>query len=164
MHFWIMSNSPSHCAVEKRTKKSQYVGGSFAQAKKPHIQKVSLNVPPLVPSDEEEKELSLQVRSPVEDSGSRRTPINYMRGDSRTIINQCNCPCYDSAKEGHDPHFWSFFHADWYQLVYQPKQTPVVPMQWMDWAFLEKHKKDCQAFKDVIDMCKYHGLEKIMAL
>jgi hypothetical protein len=36
-------------------------------------------------------------------------------------------------------------------------------MQWTDWAFLEKHKKDCQAFKDGIDMCKYHGLQKIMA-
>jgi hypothetical protein len=35
-------------------------------------------------------------------------------------------------------------------------------MQWTNWAFLEKHKKDRPAFKDVIDMCKYHGLEKIM--
>jgi hypothetical protein len=35
-------------------------------------------------------------------------------------------------------------------------------MQWTDWAFLEKHKKDYQTFKDVIDMCMYHGLEKIM--
>jgi hypothetical protein len=86
-----------------------------------------------------------------------------MREDSQTIINQCNIPCYDSAKEGPDPRFWSYFNADWYRSVYQPKHTPVVPMQWTDWAFLEKHKKDFQAFKDVIDMCKCHGLEKIMA-
>jgi hypothetical protein len=157
-----MSDSPSRRVVDKRTKKFQDVGRSSAQAKKPHVQKVTLRLPPLVPSDEVEEELPLQVCSPVEDPGSRRTPINYMREDSWTIINQCNILCYDSAKEGHDPHFWSFFHADWYRSVYQPKQTPVVPMQWMDWAFLEKHKKDCQAFKYVIDMCKYHRLEKIM--
>jgi hypothetical protein len=36
-------------------------------------------------------------------------------------------------------------------------------MQWTYWAFLEKNKKECPAFKDVIDMCKYHGLDKIMA-
>jgi hypothetical protein len=36
-------------------------------------------------------------------------------------------------------------------------------MQWMDWAFLEKNK-DCQAFKDVIEMCDYHGPKKIMSL
>jgi hypothetical protein len=36
-------------------------------------------------------------------------------------------------------------------------------MQSTDWAFLENTKKDCPAFKDVIDMCKYHGLDKIMA-
>jgi hypothetical protein len=39
----------------------------------------------------------------------------------------------------------------------------MVPMEWMNWAFLEKHKKDCQAFKDVIDMCEYHRLKKITA-
>jgi hypothetical protein len=36
-------------------------------------------------------------------------------------------------------------------------------MQWIDWAFLEKHKNDSQAFTNMINMCKYHGLEKIMA-
>jgi hypothetical protein len=36
-------------------------------------------------------------------------------------------------------------------------------MQWIDWAFLEKHKNDSQAFTNMIIMCKYHGLEKIMA-
>jgi hypothetical protein len=35
-------------------------------------------------------------------------------------------------------------------------------MQWTYWAFLEKNKKDCPAFKDVIDMCKCHGLDKSM--
>jgi hypothetical protein len=85
-----------------------------------------------------------------------------MREDSQTIINQRNIPCYESAKESLGPRFWSYIHADWYQSIYESKQTSVVPMQWADWAFLEKHKKDCQAFKDVIEMCKYHGLEKIM--
>jgi hypothetical protein len=28
-----------------------------------------------------------------------------------------------------------------------------VPMQWMDWAFIDKHKKDYQAFKNMIEMC-----------
>jgi hypothetical protein len=82
-----MSDSPSHRAVKKRTKKSQDVGGSSAQVKKPHVRKVALCVPPSVPSDEEEEELPLQVCSPIEDPGSRRAPINYMREDSRTIIN-----------------------------------------------------------------------------
>jgi hypothetical protein len=86
-----------------------------------------------------------------------------MREDSRTIINQRNIPCYESAKESPNPRFWSYFHVDWYWSVYGSKQTPVVPMQWTDWAFREKHKKDCLAFKDVIDMCEYHGLKKIMA-
>jgi hypothetical protein len=78
------------------------------------------------------------------------------------IINQHNIPCYESAKESPDPHFCSYLHADWYRSAYESKQTPVVPMQWMDWAFIDKHKKDYQAFKDMIEMCKYHGLEKIM--
>jgi hypothetical protein len=43
-----------------------------------------------------------------------------------------------------------------------PLLSKTLPLQWTDWAFLEKHKKDCQAFKDMIEMCKYHGLEKIM--
>jgi hypothetical protein len=30
-----------------------------------------------------------------------------------------------------------------------------------DWAFIVKNK-DCQDFKDVIEMCDYHGLNKIM--
>jgi hypothetical protein len=113
-----MSDSPSRCAIEKRTKKSQDVGGSSAQVKKPRVRKVTLCTPPPVPSDEEEEELPLQVRSPVEDLDSRRAPINYMREDSRTIINQRNISCYDSAKEGPDPRFWSFFHTDWYWSVY----------------------------------------------
>jgi hypothetical protein len=145
MHFRTMSDSPSHRAVEKRTKKSQDVDGSSSEVKKPHARKVMLRVPPLVPSDEEEEELPLQVRSPVEDPNSRRTQVNYMRVDSQTIINQRNIPFYESTKEGPGPHFWSYFHADWYRSVYESKQTPVVSMQWTDWAFLEKHKKDCQA-------------------
>jgi hypothetical protein len=39
----------------------------------------------------------------------------------------------------------------------------VVSMQWTGWTFLEKHKKDCPTFKDMIDMCEYHGLKNIMA-
>jgi hypothetical protein len=85
-----------------------------------------------------------------------------MREDSQMIINQRNISCYEPTKESPDPLFWSYFHVDWYRPVYERKQTLVVPMHWMDWAFLEKHKKDCQAFKDVIEMCKYHGLEKVM--
>jgi hypothetical protein len=162
MHFRTMSDSPSRRAVEKRTKKSQDVGGSSAQAKKPHVRKVTLRVPPLVPSDEEEEELPFQVHSPVKDPSSRRTQVNYMREDSRAIINQHNISCYESGKESPDPCFWSFFHADWYRPANESKQTPMVPMQWTDWAFLEKPKKDCSAFKDVIDMCEYHGLKKIM--
>jgi hypothetical protein len=158
-----MSDSPSHRAVEKHTKESQDVGGSSSQAKKPRAHKVVLRVPPPVPSDEEEEELSFQVQSLVEDPSSRRTPVSYMREDSRTIINHRHILCYESAKECPDPRFWSYFHADWYRLVYGSKQTHVVPMQWTGWAFLEKNKKDCLAFKDVIDKCKYHGLEKIMA-
>jgi hypothetical protein len=155
MHFRAMSDSASCSVVEKRTKKSQEVGGSSTQVKKPRVRKVTLCVPPPVPSDEEEEELPFQVHSPVEDPSSRRTQVNYMREDSQTIINQCNIPCYESAKESSDPHFWSYFHADWYLSVYESKQTPVVAMQWMDWMFLEKHKKDCLAFKDVIDMYEY---------
>jgi hypothetical protein len=79
------------------------------------------------------------------------------------IITQRNTPSYDSNKDGPDPRFWSYFHEDWYRSVYESKQIPVVPMQWIDWPFLEKHKKDCPAFRDVIDMCEYHGLKKIMA-
>jgi hypothetical protein len=86
-----------------------------------------------------------------------------MSEDSRTIITQRNTPCYESDKVGPDPHFWSYFHANWYQSVYESKRTPIVPMQWTDWYFLEKHKKDCPAFRDVIEMCEYHGLKKIMA-
>jgi hypothetical protein len=157
-----MSNSPSHHAVEKRTKQSQDVGGSSSQIKKPHVRKVTLCVPPPVPSDEEEEESPLQVRSPIEDPGSQRARVNYMSADSQTIIKLRNTLCYESTKELPDPHFWSFFHADWYRSMYESKRNPVVLMQWTDWAFLEKNKKDCPTFNDVIDMCKYHGLEKIM--
>jgi hypothetical protein len=158
-----MSGSPSHRAVEKRTKKSEDVGGSSAQAKKPCVQKVTLYVPPPVPSDEEEEELPRQVRSPVEDPSSRRARVNYTSVDSWTIINQRNAVFYESAKEGLDPRFWSYFHANWYNSVYEGKRNPMVPMQWTDWAFLEKNKKDCPAFRDAIEMCEYHGLKKIMA-
>jgi hypothetical protein len=85
-----MSDSPSHRVVEKRTMKSQDVGGSSAQAKRPRVQKVTLHAPSPVPSDEEEEELPPQVGSPVEDPNSRRTQVNYMREDSWTIINQRN--------------------------------------------------------------------------
>jgi hypothetical protein len=36
-------------------------------------------------------------------------------------------------------------------------------MQWTYWAYLEKHKKNCLAFKDVLEMCEYHVLKKIVA-
>jgi hypothetical protein len=155
-----MSDSPSRRAVEKSTKKTQDVGRSSAQVKKPRVQKVTLRVPPLVPLDKEEEELPLQVCSPVEDLNRKRTHANYMSADSQTIINLMNNPCYESAKEGPDPHFWSYFHADWYRSIYESKRNPVVPMQWTNWAFQDKNKKDCPAFKDVIDMCKYHGLNR----
>jgi hypothetical protein len=67
-----MSDSPSHRAVEKHTKKTQDIAGSSIQAKKPHVRKVTLRITPLIPSDEEEEELPLQVRSPVEDPSSQR--------------------------------------------------------------------------------------------
>jgi hypothetical protein len=67
-----MSDSPSRRAVEKRMKKTQDIAGSSAQAKKPHVRRVTLRVPPPVPSDEEEEELPLQVHSLVEDPSSRR--------------------------------------------------------------------------------------------
>jgi hypothetical protein len=57
MHFRTMSDSPSRCAVKKCTKKSQDVGRSSSQAKKPHARKVILYVPLPVLSDEEEEEL-----------------------------------------------------------------------------------------------------------
>jgi hypothetical protein len=157
-----MSDSPSHRAVEKRTKKSQDVGGYSAQAKKLHVQKVTLYVPPPVPSDEEDEELGFQVHSPIEDPSSCKTQVNYLREDSQVIINQRNILCYESVKESSYPCFLSLFHADWYRLVYVRKQILVVPMQWTVWAFLKKHKKDCLDFKYVIDMCEYHGLKKIM--
>jgi hypothetical protein len=163
MHFRTMSDSPSCHAVEKRTKQSQDVGGSSSQVKKPCARKAILCVPPPVPLEEEEDELSFQVHSPVEDPSSRRTQVNYMREDSWTIINQRHIACYESAKEYPDHHFWSYFHANWYGSVYGSKQTPVVSMQWTGWTFLEKNKKDCPAFKDVIDMCEYRGLKNIMA-
>jgi hypothetical protein len=129
-HFRTMSDSPkSHCVIEKRTKKSQDVGGSSSKAKKPRVRKIILRPPPPVPSDEEEEELPLQIHSPIEHLGSRRTPVNYMRENSRTIITQRNTPCYDSDKVGPDPRFWSYFRADWYRSIYESKQTPVVPMQ-----------------------------------
>jgi hypothetical protein len=84
-----------------------------------------------------------------------------MKENSKTIITHWNTPCYDSHKVRPDPRFWSYFHADWYQSIYKGKHTPVVPMQWKNWAFMEKNK-DCKAFKYVIDMCDYHGLKQIM--
>jgi hypothetical protein len=158
----MSDTSNSHHVVEKQVNQSQGVGGSSSKAKKPRACKIVLRPPPPVPSDEEE-ELPLQTHSPIEHPGGCRTPINYMRDDSSTIITQQNTPCYDSDKVGPDPHFWSYFHVDWYQSVYESKQTLVVPMQWKDWAFIEKHKKENPAFKDVLEMCEYHGLKKIMA-
>jgi hypothetical protein len=95
------------------------VGRSSSQAKKPRVHKVMLQLPPPIPSDEEDEVLPLEVRSPVEDLDNQRTQVNYMREDSQTIISQCNIPCYESAKHGPDPHFWSYFHADWYRPVYE---------------------------------------------
>jgi hypothetical protein len=88
MHFRTMSDSPSCHAIEKCTKKSQDVGGSSSQVKKPCARKVILCVPPPIPLEEEEDELPFQVHSPVEDPSSHRTQVNYMREDSRMIINQ----------------------------------------------------------------------------
>jgi hypothetical protein len=88
-----MSNtSNTYCVVEKRVKQSQDVGGSSSKVKKPCAHKVILYPPPLVPLDEEEEELPLHIHSPIEHSGGRRTQINYMREDSRTIITQQNTP------------------------------------------------------------------------
>jgi hypothetical protein len=158
----MSDSSESHRAIEKRVKQSQDVGGSSSEAKKPHAHKIILRPPPPVPLDEKEEEEPLRIHSPIEHPSGQRTPVNYMKEDSKTIINHWNTACYDSHKAGPDPRFWSYFHADWYRSVYKRKQTPVVPMQWTNWAFMEKNK-DCQAFKDIIEMCKYHGLKNIMA-
>jgi hypothetical protein len=60
--------------------------------------------------------------------------------------------CYDVEKEAYDPHFWTFFYADWYHSVYQSKKS-VVNMQWTDWDFIEKEKNTCPTFAEVISTC-----------
>jgi hypothetical protein len=72
--------------------------------------------------------------------------------------------CYDVEKEVYDPHFWTFFHADWYRSVYQSKKKPVVNMQWTDWDFIEMEKTNCSAFPEVIAACEHYGIKDVMEL
>jgi hypothetical protein len=72
--------------------------------------------------------------------------------------------CYDVEKEVYDPHFWTFFHVDWYRSVYQSKKKPVVNMQWTDWDFIEMEKTNCSAFPEVIAACEHHGIKDVMEL
>jgi hypothetical protein len=105
-HFRTMSDTSKSChALEKRVKQSQDVGGSSSKAKKRCAHKIVLCPPPLVPLDEEEEESALRIHSPIDHSSGRRTLVNYIREDSRTIITQRNTPCYDSNKVVLDPRF-----------------------------------------------------------
>jgi hypothetical protein len=37
-------------------------------------------------------------------------------------------------------------------------------MQWTDWDFIQKEKKNCPAFTEVIVACEHHGIKDVMEL
>jgi hypothetical protein len=108
-----MSNSSDTCpcAIEKWVKHSQNVVGASSKAKKPHACKIALNLPPPIPSDEEEEE-PLHIHSLEELPGGQRRLVNYMKEDQKTITTQRDTPCYEFHKVGPDHWFWCYFHID----------------------------------------------------
>jgi hypothetical protein len=154
------SSSTPRRAVEKRVKHPQDGAGATSKTKKPHTCKIRLNLPPPIPSLEEEEDL-LRIHSPEEHPSGQHKLVNYMKAGQQTIATQRGTPCYESHKVAPDPRFWSYFHVDWYRSIYKLKQNTVVPMQWTDWGLMEEIK-DCPAFKDILEMCEYHCLKEIM--
>jgi hypothetical protein len=65
-------------------------------------------------------------------------------------------------KEAYNPHFLTFFHADWYHFVYQSKKKHVANLQWTDWDFIQQEKSNCPAFAEVIAACEHHGIKDVM--
>jgi hypothetical protein len=106
----------------------------------------------------------LKAHSPLEERGGLRESVNYRKQDHSTVTAQREITCYDVKKEVYDPHFWIFFHANWYRSVYQSKKKYVVNMQWTDWDFIEKEKNNCPVFTEVIAACEHHGIKDVMEL
>jgi hypothetical protein len=49
-----------------------------------------------------------------------------------TLTEKPEAPVYTGRMMCTDRHFLSFFHVDWYQLVYIPKRKPVVETKWVN--------------------------------
>jgi hypothetical protein len=58
------------------------------------------------PTDDE---VPLKIHSPLEERGSLRESVNYMKQDHCTIMTQREITCYDVEKEAYAPHFLTFF-------------------------------------------------------
>jgi hypothetical protein len=73
---------------------------------------------------EDEDPEPLKIHAPMENTN--RVFIKYFKKTKLTtlIVNR-EALVYTSRRMCTDQHFWSFFHANWYQLVYISKRKPV---------------------------------------
>jgi hypothetical protein len=59
-----------------------------------------------------------------------REIVNYNKKDPLNVVHLHSKACYNLVKEwGIDERFWTFFHQDWYRIVFYPKTSPVVKHQ-----------------------------------
>jgi hypothetical protein len=66
-----------------------------------------------------------------------REIVNYINDDPMNVVHLRNKPYYNLVKErGIDERFWTFFHQDWYRIVFYLKSSLVVKQQYVDIAYM----------------------------
>jgi hypothetical protein len=99
------------------------------------------------------------VHSPIETHPQEL--IDYLQTEISTLISHRVNLCNDSTKVSPIPCFWSHFHVNWYRSVYMDKKTLILPVQWVNYAYMKKKKRPI--FNEIIVTCEYHAIDKIMA-
>jgi hypothetical protein len=121
---------------EKRTKTHDDGVGTSKRCRK------SIGRDPAPPLDssssdhyEDEELEALKMYTPVV-SGNWVRVVYSKKTALHTLIDNREAPVYMGQWMCTDRWFWSFFHVDWYCLVYLPKCKPVVETNWVNWEWM----------------------------
>jgi hypothetical protein len=147
---------------EKHSKLGHDVAGSSKRGRKTVV---TYRAPPRLAhhpshSSEEEEPEALKIHAHVE--RTNRVFLKYSKKTKQTTINEApEAPVYVGSQQCTDRCFWSFFHTDWYRLVYLNKKKPVVETKWVNWEWMATQRN--QYFNLIKETCDQLEMTKMVS-
>jgi hypothetical protein len=87
--------------------------------------------------------------------------VNYSKEDPLNVVHLRNKICYNSVKErSTNERFWTFFHQDYYQIVFYPKSSPMVKQLYVDIQYM-RNKNDMH-FHRILEACDLHTITDLL--